>query len=76
MKPALPMTAMVSLCIGTTMHLHCAGYPGNGRFHKHALRAGWPALARRWQYLARERSTASAAAWHDVASGLEWRAAA
>jgi len=74
-RPALPITALVPLRIGTTMHLHCARYPGYCRFYKHALRADWPAMARLWQYLASEWPTASAATWHDVAS-LEWRGAA
>ena len=72
---ALSTTALMPLCIGTTMHLHCAGYPGYCRFHRHAPRANRPAMAQLWQYLASEWPTAWAATWHDVAS-LEWRAAA
>ena len=75
-RPALPITALAPLCIGTTMHLHCAGYPAYCRFYKHAPRANRPAMACRRQYVARGWPTTVASAWNDVASALEWRAAA
>lgn len=76
MKPALPITALVPLCISATMYLHHRGITGYGRWYKAAFQSGWPALAGLWNYFACEWPAAAASGLNDVTSGLEWRAAA